>query len=259
MKSRLIPAVLATALLLTSCSTGSAAPEAQPEATPVSDPTPTVQPGSIAAEGLGAECIASQEPPVDFISFIGECGDYDAVEFDTAIFGNTIDKSTALDQLSEMLGEAGWGTILIVDDDWAVVTKYGETAKQFLEENDDLDIHLPYGEPRLLSEQISALKSAMEEVTGIDCKDKGKIDGSEITAIGCKKNGEYYAILGFFDSLSSLEMAMLEPKEMFQFAKRDTFIVNGSTWLIYDVPQSDAHQLQAILGGTVENLGEEPK
>lgn len=259
MKSRLIPTVLATALLLTGCSTGSATPEAQPETTPVSDPTPTVQPGSIAAEGLGAECVASQEPPVDFISFIGECGVYNAVEFDTLIYGNTIDKGSALEELSEMLGEAGWGTILVVDDDWAVTTKYGETAKQFLAENDDLDIHLPNGEPRMLSEQISTLKSAMKEVAGIDCTDKGKIDGSEITAVGCKKNGEYYAILGFFGSMSSLETALLEPKEMFRFAKRDTFIVNGSSWLIYDVPRSDAYQLQAILGGTVENLGEEPK
>lgn len=116
MKSRLIPAVIATALPLTGCSTGSAT-EAQPETTPVSDPAPTVQPGSIAAEGLRAECVASQEPPVDFISFIGECGVFNAVEFDTSIYGNTIDKGSALEELSEMLGEAGWGTILVVDDD----------------------------------------------------------------------------------------------------------------------------------------------
>ena len=46
---------------------------------------------------------------------------------------------------------------------------------------------------------------------------------------------------------------------MFRFAKRDTFVVNGSSWLIYDVPKIDAHQLQAIQGGTVECLGGEPK
>lgn len=59
--------------------------------------------------------------------------------------------------------------------------------------------------------------------------------------------------------MSSLETALHEPKEMFRFAKRDTFIVNGSSWLIKDIPRSDAYQLQAMLGGTVENLGEEPK
>lgn len=257
MKFRLSAAVIAGSLLLTGCSASNTTPGAEPSVEASVPTAATFEPGVIVAQELGKECEPSQEPPADFISFMGDCEGYDTVEFNTSIYGTTMDKAEALEQLSEMYINAGrGGGSWIVSDNWAINTQSEETIKKFLEEDSSLGVMTWSGEPRFLSDQIEAVKAAMKEVTGIDCKDKGKIDGTEITAIGCKKDGEYYAILGFFADISTLESAMLEPKEMFQFAKRDTFIVNGSSWLIYDVPQSDAHQLQAILGGTVENLGE---
>lgn len=180
-----------------------------------------------------------------------------AFEFNKDVIDSSTSKEDALQEFYDANEEKITGEVWWVTDDWAAIPT-GESGDYDISgTHPKAELYLANQNPSRVKDQVKAVKGLIEETGGVKCDDKGSIDGMEYLSFGCKKsNGEYYAIVGFYVPDHGIDYAMVEPREMFTFANRDTYIARNDRWIMFDVPEEDAGYLAAQIGGEKDNLND---
>lgn len=261
MKRSLLTIPLAGALLLTGCS-GATEAASTPEAT-VESPTPSAAPDPDAGKKLNAAfsesgCEPETDQSFEFASYVGTCGiSMLAFEFNKDVIDSSISKEDALQEFYDANEEKITGEVWWVTDDWAAIPT-GESGDYDISDvHPKAELYVANMRPSRVKDQEKAIKGLIEETGGVKCDDKGSVDGMEYLSFGCKKkNGEYYAIVGFYVTSSGIDYAMVDPEKMFTFANRDTYIARNKRWIMFDVPEEDAGYLAAQIDGDKENLND---
>lgn len=257
MKRKALSVTLLGSLLLSGCSgaTDSAEPS---QDSPTVEATPAADAGkklNAAFKESGCEPVTDQN--FEFASYVGMCGSMLALEFNKDVIDSSITKEDALQEFFAANEEKTTGEVWWVTDDWAAIPT-GEYGDYDLSRTyPDAELYLANYSPSRVKVQENAIKDLIEETGGVKCDDKGSVDGMEYLSFGCKKfNGDYYAIVGFYVTKNSIDYAMVEPREMFTFANRDTYIAANDRWIMFDVPEKDAGYLAAQIDGEKDNLNE---